>query len=230
MDETKEAQKDSLQEAGKAPTGGDGNTPPEVYTKAQVEEILQKDRIERGRDVKALSDREATLKAQEDAIKAQQAEIDEIKRQKDEAELAEAKSDPAKMRAYQARKSREQEDTDLKAQRDALKKDRAVLERDKAEHEAEVKAARETQMEIKLWEIGEEHGVDPVRLKDGMKRLNLTTVEQAEELAKEMSGTSETKLSFTPISGVTTGARKSLSSLSPDEKLAKGFEDLNKKK
>jgi len=209
LDETKKAEKDSLQEPGKAPASEDGNTPePEVFTKAQVDEAIQKDRIQRGRDVKALTDREVGLDAREEAIKAQQAEIDEIKRQRDEAELAEARGDPTKMRAYQTRKSREQEDVELKAQRDALKKDRAILDRDKAEHEAEVKVARETQLEIEIWKIAEAEGVDPVELKDMMKDFNLTTVEQAKTAAKRLNKKpvdETTKKPLIPVTGVTSG-------------------------
>jgi len=193
MDGT-EGKKDALEhKAGQSLTAGQ-ETPEDqakTYTEEEIEEIkakaAQDARVAAGRDAKSLETREAAINAREEAIKAEEAKIEEIRRQRDVEELAEARGDPDKLAAYQAKKGREQEDTDLKAQRSAIKKDREQLDRDKAEHEAEIKAARETQLEIELWKIAEAEGVDPVELKDMMKDLNLTTVEQAKTVAKRLN-------------------------------------------
>jgi len=193
MDGT-EGKKDALEhKAGQSLTAGQ-ETPEDqakTYTEEEIEEIkakaAQDARVAAGRDAKSLETREAALNAREEAIKAEEAKIDEIRRQRDAAELADARGDPDKMAAYQAKKNREQEDTDLKAQRGAIKKEREALDRDKAEHEAEIKAARETQLEIEIWKIAKAEGVDPVELKDTMEDLKLTTVEQAKGLAKRLN-------------------------------------------
>lgn len=209
MDEPKGNPQDSLQKPGQASGGTEGTTPKEAktYTEQEVEKAKNDALAAAGRDAKSLETKEAAINAREEAIKAEEAKIDEIRRQRDVEELAEARGDPDKLAAYQAKKGREQEDTDLKAQRSAIKKDREQLDRDKAEHEAEIKAARETQLEIELWKIAEAEGVDPVELKDMMKDLNLTTVEQAKVAAKRLNKkpVDGTAKSLIPVSGVTSG-------------------------
>jgi len=210
MDEIKGTPQDSLQKLGQASTGAEENTSEKqakTYTEQEVEKAKNDALAAAGRDAKSLETKEAAINAREEAIKAEEAKIDEIRRQRDVEELAEARGDPDKLAAYQAKKSREQEDTDLKAQRSAIKKEREQLDRDKAEHEAEIKAVKETQLEIELWKIAEAEGVDPVELKDMMKDLNLTTVEQAKVAAKRLNkkpvgGTAKPLI---PVSGVTSG-------------------------
>jgi len=230
MDGT-EGKKDSLQPgAGQALTDEQGTSKTETksYTETELNKAISDALAAKGRDAKTLSDREASLNARDEAIKAQEAEIDRIKKQRDEAELDDARHDPTKLTAYQARKAREKDQEDLKAEREALKKDRAALDRDKADHQAAIQAAQETQLEIDIWEIGGKHGINPVTLKDSMKRLNLSTVEQAEALAKELSGTTEKRppegeTEFNPISGVTAGHKESSKGKSARQIYAENF-------
>jgi hypothetical protein len=193
---------------------------PKVETKTYTEEEVNK-RISdalaaKGRDAKTLSDREAILKAERETIEADKVKIADWQRQRDETELAEARRDPDKLAAWQKKQNEKSRDAEFATREAALKKREADLTKREAEHSATIQAAQETQLEIELWEIGAKYGINPVILKDTMKDLNLTTTEQAEALAKRLSGTAkrpaegeaEEKEEFTPISGVTTGGGK----------------------
>lgn len=219
MDEPKDTKGLPSVNAEKAPEGSEGNTPKETdaktYTEDQFQEALQKDRIQRGRDDKSLTDRETAVKAREDANKAEQD-------RKDAAELAEAQKDPDKLAVYQARQAE-------KNRAKSLAEGEANLARDKAEHEAEIKAAKDTQMEVKIWEIAAEHGVDPVELKDTMKDLNLTTVEQAKAVAKRLNKKpqDETLKKKTTHDSLVTSGGPTLPE-SAKEKMKAGFDEKHK--
>ena len=190
MDETKEAKRDSLQ-SGKAPTGEGGTTPtPEVYTKAQLEEAIQKDRIQRGRDTKTLEQRDSAIKAREEAIKAKE-------EAQESAELEKVKEDPDALAAYKDKKARKKE-------RDELAEERAQLERDKAEHAAEIQAAREAQKEITIWQVASAKNIDPMRLKALSDKFSIEGKEKLEELADEI-GSGKTDKQIDVDSGMTTG-------------------------
>jgi len=219
MDETEGTKQDSLPGGGQTSAGAGGTTSTKdakTYTEEEkqkeVEKAVSDALAEKGRDAKTLSDREAKLKDQEESIKKTKAEVDGWLKQKEEAELEEARSDPDKMHEYQRKQAEKQRKAELDAKEVDLKRREGEIERSKAEHEAEVKAARETMMEIKLWEIGSKYGIDPTALKE----LNLPTVEQVEAVAKRIgtlkpeqkeegeTGSKGTK-PFTPDSGVTSG-------------------------
>ncbi|MGA2669963.1 MAG: hypothetical protein ABSF21_00880 [Dehalococcoidia bacterium] len=227
MDETKGKPEDSLQKPGQTSQGTEGTTPTtKTYTEDEVNKRISDALAAKGRDAKALADKEASLNARDEAIKAHEAEINDIKRRRDEAELEDARRDPTKLTAYQERKAREKNQLDLQAERDALKKDRAALERDKTEHAEALKAAQETQLEIELWEIGAEFNVNPVTLKDTMKDLNLTTAEQAKALAKRISETLKRPAESEPLkvdSGVTSGHKESTAGKSAPQIYADTF-------
>jgi len=191
MDETKEAKRDSLQ-SGKAPTGEGGTTPtPEVYTKAQLEEAIQKDRIQRGRDTKTLEQRDSAIKAREEAIKAKE-------EAQESAELEKVKEDPDALAAYKDKKARKKE-------RDELAEERAQLERDKAEHAAEIQAAREAQKEITIWQVASAKNIDPMRLKALSDKFSIEGKEKLEELADEI-GSGKTDKQIDVDSGMTAGS------------------------
>jgi hypothetical protein len=207
MDETKETQKDSLPQ-GKALEGSEGTTPKvevKTHTEEETAKQVQAALVKAGRDAKALSDREATLKADREAIEAKRTELAEWERRRDETELAEARRDPDKLAAWQKKQADKTRDVEFTTRETNIKKREADLAKREAEHEAEIKATQETQLEIKLWEIGAKHKLDPVILKDTMKDLNLTTVEQAEALAKRLTGQRPPEGEFNPVSGVTSG-------------------------
>jgi len=221
MDGTEE-QKDTLQGTpGQSSTVKDQGTSEEkskTYTDEDVKKQVSDALAAAGRSAKQLADREASLKAQEESIKTSQAQIEEFQRQRDQAELEEAQGDPDKMREYQRKQAQKSQITNIESQKAELKKQQEELARDKAEHEAEVKSARETQMEVKLWQIAAAEKVDPVELKDTVKELNLTTIEQAQAVAKRLrkvapktstdSGAETTEEQpFTPDSGVTSGTK-----------------------
>jgi len=195
MDETKDTQENSLQESGKASEGSEGTTPPEEaktqYTQEELDKALQADRIKRGRDDKSLSGREAAVKSQEESVKARLAKIEEWERQQDAAELAEAQRDPDKLVAYQAKQAERNRGKSLDAREAELKKREAEQDRREAENAETVKAAEQHQMEMSLWEIAAEAEINQQTLKDGVKELNLTTVEQAKALAKRLKPTGE---------------------------------------
>ena len=209
MVETTEVKKDSHLEKGKAPADGDGITPPEVYSKTQVEEAIQKDRIARGRDDKTLTGRETAVKAREDAAKAEED-------RRDAAELKEAQGDPDKLAVYQAKQA-ERQRTRKQDERDA-----AQDKRD-ADYEAET---RESTREILIHEVATAKGVDPVRLKTLSGKYNVEGKEKLEELADDVAA-GKFK-GFEADNAMTKGTKTDLSSLSAQEKLNKGFSETKK--
>ncbi len=208
-------QKDTLQvETGQSSTDEKQGTSKEAqsrtYTDADIQKAINDALAKAGRDNKQLSEREAALKAQEEAIKAQQVEIEEYRKRIEQNELEEAQSDPDKMREYQRKQAEKKAKSELEIMRAELKKQQDELNRARAEHETEVKAARETMTEIRLWQIGAKYGVNPVLLKE----LNLSSIEQAEQVAKRLGTTNKPAASenktpsekpFTPDSGVSSG-------------------------
>ena len=211
MDETKETQENSLPK-GKASEGSEGTTPkPEVYTKAQLDEAIQKDRIQRGRDAKTLEQRVNDIKAREGAIAKWQAD-------RDAAELAEAQKDPDKLAAYQQKQADRQ-------RRTSLDEREAAIAKREAEHEAEITAAREAQKEIVIWQIASAKNIDPMRLKTLSEKLSIEGKERLEVLADEI-GSGKTDKQISVDSGVTTGG-KAL----PDTakgKIKAGWEEIHK--
>jgi len=195
MDETKQTEGLPSVKAEKAPEGSEGTTPTEEaktqYTREELDKALQADRIKRGRDDKSLSEKKAALDAQEESVKARLAKIEEWERQQDAAELAEAQRDPDKLVAYQAKQAERNRGKSLDAREAELKKREAEQDRREAENAEKVKAAEQHQMGMSLWEIAAEAGINPQTLKDGVKELNLTTVEQAKALAKRLKPTGE---------------------------------------
>mgnify|MGYP000337451006 CR=1 FL=1 len=178
-----------------------------TYTQEEVDKAINDALAAKGRDAKRLSEWEASLKSQQLEIEATKADIAEMQRRMDEAELEAARYDPDKLKEYQARKSIKDQMAELEKARKDLKRQQDELARSKAEHEAEVEAARKATLEIKLWEIAARYEVDPSLLKD----LNPQTEEQAEKIAKRLSGLTkkpegEKAKEFIPDSGVTIGA------------------------
>lgn len=205
MDKTKEAKNDSPQESGKARTGEPGSTPaPETYSKTQVEEAIQKDRIQRGRDAKSFEARETAIKASEDAAKI-------VQEEKDAAELLAVQSDPDKLAAYNSAKA-------ARERKKVLDNRETAISLREAEAEVTTQANAETELEIGIFEIAKAEDLDPVKLKATMAQLNLTTVEQAKVLAGKLSG----KEPLEPDNAMTAGVRQDWSELSPDEKIRRG--------
>lgn len=182
------------------------------YTEEEVEKKFSQQRSVLDKKIasleKQLKDSEAT-KSELEAMKQKLAGYEE---KREQAELDEARKDPDKLAQWQKRQQEKTRDVEFAKREADLTKRQADLTKREAEHEAAIQATQEAQLEIELWEIGAEFNVNPVTLKDTMKDLNLSTVEQAKALAKRLSGTTgerppegETKPEFNPISGVTSG-------------------------
>ncbi|MFO7997293.1 MAG: hypothetical protein R6U93_09220 [Dehalococcoidia bacterium] len=223
MGEIDKDTQDTLQGTPGQPSGDQVETtsekPTRTYTEQEAQKLVSDALAAKGRDAKALADKEASLNTLQEEIKAAQAQIADFERQKDEAELEAARRDPDKMAEYQQKKSYRKLMQDLETQRKDLKRQQDEFNRQKAEHEAEVQQTRQTTMEVKIWQIGAKYGVDPAMLKD----LNLPTVEAVEAVAKRL-GTAKPKETAEPFkvdSGVTTGGGaptlEQLSKMTPDE-------------
>jgi len=202
MDEPNGTEENTTQDKGQASTGETGTpkgTP--THTQAQVDEILQKDRMIRGRDDKA-------LKAREDAVAIRETEADRIQKERDAEDLKAAEGNPEALNTVQTKQ--------------ALKARESALAKSEAEHRAEIESARETRREVDIWQIASKYGVDA----DTLKALNLDK-EKTEDVAKAMSGgqivtSKDGKSVKIPDSGRTIGG-ESWKDLSPDEKIRKAL-------
>jgi DNA repair exonuclease SbcCD ATPase subunit len=201
MDETTGTAQDSVPVEEQASAGDAGSTSGQdasTHTDEEIQKAVSDALAAKGRDVKKLSAWEARLKAQEESIKAAKAGIEEFKRRRDEAELEEARTDSGKLIEFQRKKALDVREAELKKQREELNRQRM-------EHDAEVKSAKETLTEIKLWQIGAKYGINPATLKG----LNLPSLEDVETVAKQIGRiapqSSESAKSFNPDSGMTSG-------------------------
>jgi len=234
MGEIEDTTKDSPRSLGKAPEGSEETTPiadAKTYTEKDVEKAVQVALTKAGRDAKALETQAGQIKADQEAIEATRAELDEIQRQIDQSELEAARGDSAKLRELQAKKSYKAKLAELDTKNKELQKREAELDRREAEHASKIQAAEETQLEIEIWKIAKAEGVDPVELKDMMKDLKLTTVEQAKGLAKRLNKKPEdenTKKKSTHDSLVTSGGTKSQEGKSARQIYADNFRSEKK--
>jgi len=233
MDKTEQTKGLPSANAEKAPEGSEGNTPKEptkTYTEDEVQKALQADRIKAGRTAKDFENREATLKAHQQEIDDTKAEISKIQEQIDQAELEAAKGDPDKLKELQAKKSYKTLMADLDAEKKKLQKDRADLDRDKAEHASAIESAQKAKLEMKIFELAVEHDLNPQDIKDAMTELNLTTVGQAEAIAKRLSGKPKepTKDPRKTDSLLTSGARNSSEGKTARQIYAESFREKKK--
>lgn len=176
------------------PSGKEETTPketPQTYTEDQVDKAVQAALTKAGRVAKTLEQRETDIKAHEDAVTAKQEALDA-------AELERVKEDPDALAAYKDKKARKKE-------KDELAQERAQLERDKAEHAAEIQAARDAQKEIIIWQVASAKSVDPMRLKTLSDKFSIEGKEKLEELADEI-GSGKTDKQIDVDSGMTTGS------------------------
>lgn len=227
MDETKKSPQDKSSPGGGQPSGENkGNTPeettPQTYTQEQLDKAITKGKsdalAEAGRTDKTLTTRETAVKAREDAAKTEQD-------RKDAADLLEAQKDPDKLAAYQTKKAEEGRERTLAGRE-------AAQTKKEADYAARITASEETQREIVIHDIATAKGVDPMRLKELSTKFNIDGKEKLEELAEEIASgkPKEGDPNFEADNALTKGGGKDLDSLSADEKLEKGFSDLNKKK
>ena len=193
MDETTKPTQDIFPEKGTSSGGKTGTTSketPQTYTEEQIRNMVSDALSKAGRDAQTLEQKEGALKAREDAITAKQEALDV-------AELERVKEDPDALAAYKDKKARKKE-------RDELTQERTQLERDKAEHAAEIQAARDAQKEIIIWQVASAKSVDPMRLKTLSDKFSIEGKEKLEELADEI-GSGKTDKQIDVDSGMTTG-------------------------
>jgi len=215
MDEPKGTQGDSGQDvkpSEQASQGDEGTTSqqPQTYTQEQVHKLLSEttakavsDALAKaGRDAKSFEEREQSLNEGLENLKTAQEEVDNL--------IAELKNPDAL--DWSAKKKA------LDEAKKTLQKEKTDFAKLKAETESDVKLAKDTLREIKLWDIASKYSVDAMLLKN----LGIEDMEQVEEIAKSI-GTVKKADGLKPDSGVTQGASRDVSSMSPDEKLAAGF-------
>ena len=224
MDETKE-QQDSLQKET-APAGDGGTTPPETYDKAQVEKIIQEDRIARGRDFATLEQQRKTLEAQQQEVQQGLQRISEWERQRDAAEFEAAKGDPIKLDVYNRTKAVKDHAELLKTREAKLKEQEAELQRRDAELKAKEEAAAKQQFSDIVFEVSASSGVHPEAIRKKAEELKLTTKEQIAAVAIGLKDSS----SFEPDTLIGKGTRKDLKSMTADQKLQEGFMQKTKKR
>jgi len=224
MDETNVTTQDSSPEKETPPGGSEGTTPQaeaKTYTEEEYQKALQADRIQRGRDAKSFELKEKSLTEKEEAINRRQAELDEQEKQREDAEFEAIRNNPEAVDWYNKNKA-------LKEERKALQKERENVEREKAEHTAELEAAREAQREINIWQVATAKGIDPMRLKTLSEKFNVEGKEKLGELADEIaSGKSEpSKTSHDSL--VTSGGKQDHSSIRFDKEAPSATEMISK--
>lgn len=223
MDETKGNPGDSLQEPGQASEGAEGITPkqPRTYTEEELQKAKSDALAAAGRDAKSLSEKEAALKADREAIEAEKTRIADWERRREEAELTEARRDPDKLAAWQKKQTEKTRDAEFAKREQDVKKREQDLARREAETAETVKAAQETTLGMKVYEIAAKYELNPEELRKDMKDLTLTTLEQLEKYAKRISttgqrppGGEDAKVPTTPLTVPTSGgARKDYTSI-----------------
>lgn len=225
MDDPNKDKQDSLDQARKAQASKDG-TPPEVYSKAQVDEMIQKDRIDRGRDAATLQREREAVDADKAKLAEDQARQDAWQTQQDAAALEVAKGDPDKMQAYTAQQTLKQERSGLQSQGAKLREQQGDLDRRDADLKVKEEAQAQKAFDDIVFEVSAATGVHPEAIRKKAQELKLTTAEQIKAIASGLKDGS----AFEPDTAITRGAGKDLSSLSADEKLQRGFSEVNKKK
>jgi len=231
MNETKKTKQDiSQDETSSAGEIGITSEPKaKTYTESEIQKAVSDALAKAGRDAKSLEAKAAQLKADQEAIEAQKSQIAEIQRQIDEAELEAARGDPVRLREIQAKKSVKTQLAEIEKQKAELRKQQAEIDRSKAEHESEVRAVRETNKEITIWQIATAKGVDPMRLKTLSEKFNIEEKEKLEELAGEIASgkpqDESPKKKITPDSLVTSGNRQSQEGKTARQIYAESFRD-----
>jgi multidrug efflux pump subunit AcrA (membrane-fusion protein) len=173
MQDTTTGTQDSQLNA-KAP-GAEGNAPQEAtFTKAQLEEAIQKDRIARGRDEKAFSDRESKLKEREDYYAR-------LQREQEEKEDESARKNGT-IADLQAKRKADEE-------RRKINEDRATLDAEKAAHAEKIKKAEEHEHENMILRAATTSGIDPATLKSDCAEFGFTTEAQITRYAEKLKGT-----------------------------------------
>lgn len=215
MDEPKGGQGDPT-----ALTGGEGTTPtePETYTKEQADKLVNDALSMAGRDAKSLETTRQSLAEMQKGIEAAQAEIQQWKENQDKAFLEANKDNPDAIDWYQKKQELQRQITEFNKL--------------KLQYDGDIQAAKDTKFEVITWKVAGANKVDPTKLKELAVKLNLTTEEQIDTLAKNLKaegGGDGGDGKLLPVTSVARGASKDVSSMSADEKLKEGFKRLDKK-
>ena len=176
MDETEKKAQDTHPE-GQAPEASGGNTPPETYTQAQLEEAVdkavQKARIKAGRDAKALEVKDAAIKAREDAIKEREARLEE-------SETEKYRDNPDGLKALQEKRRQ-------KSERDEIARQKAEVEAEKTANAEKLTRADELELELNVYKAAQAQGVDAEELKTKCDKFKLKDEDAILELAETIA-------------------------------------------
>ncbi len=215
MKDTTTDEKDTQQNA-KAPES-DGNAPEvETFTKAQLDEAIQKDRIARGREEKALKEREARVTSWEQ-------EQAERKRRDEEAEEEKLRSNPDALKAMQERRK-------INAEAERIKAERAALEQDKTSHAERLTRAEKVEQELNVWKAAQTSGVDANALMEKCAKFKLTAEEDIKDMAETMAAAGgEKKPELHVDSSKGKGGKLKLGDLPPKDRVNAADQALRKK-
>lgn len=195
------------------PPEGKKEPPAPQDTKKDIELAVHKALSSAGRTAGQLDERENAIKAREEEIKRWQEE-------KDAAELKAAEDNPELLDAINLRRR-------IREEQSQLTRDKAQLEKERAEHATELEAAKETQKEIKIWQIADKHSVDAATLKDKAIRYKLESDEDIDDLAQSIKKPSVVEIN--PDSNIVTGVGRDYSHLTSRQKIEEGMKQKAKK-
>jgi uncharacterized protein (DUF3084 family) len=200
---------------------GTSQATPRTYTEEELQKAKSDALAAAGRDAKSLSEKEATLKADREAVETEKTKIADWERRREQAEQDEARKDPDKLAAWQKKQTEKTRDAEFTKREQDVKKREQDLARREAETAETVKAAQETTLGVKVYEIAAKYDLNPEELRKDMKDLTLTTLEQLEKYAKRISTTGQrppgdegAKVTTAPVTVPTSGgARKDYTSI-----------------
>jgi len=176
---------------------------PKIYTQKQADALVHAAKSEGGRKVKAAEierdSYKSKLEVKESELADNATEIESLQAKFDDM----AKEDPAKFDVAKELKS-------LREERKKLKADQTALATERQTYGEEVRVAKDTMREIRVWEIAAEYeGGDPVVLKNLCDTFEANTEEQIRKAADTIwtkPAEKETKLKAPkPYSGKSEG-------------------------
>jgi len=199
------------------PAPGTSGSAEKTYTETELQKAIS--------DAKAAAGRvTAGVQKQLDGIKAQ---YDTLARQVEERELDSVRSDPAKLTAYQSRKALDARVRDLDTREATLNEREATLnEREVSLTEREA-AVKKLDAAAAVKRLASEHGIEESRLAS----LGIEDAGTLERVAVAMSGKAPAPKPQ-PVGRVDSAKSRggsSLEGMSPEQKIAKGLDDMRRK-
>jgi uncharacterized protein involved in exopolysaccharide biosynthesis len=179
-----------------------------TYTKDQVERLVGEQHARLDGAIAQITKERDALKAAHQTVASQ---LVELQRRIDEADVEELKNNPDELDMYQRRKDLREEQTALKAEKDAL-------ERDRAAHAERLQKATELEWDAAVGEAAATVKGDAARLKAKAAQYGITDPEKLRGLAADLwpSGVHAD-------SGQTNGGGTDLNKLPAREQIARGL-------